>query len=59
MAKLLAYSRGHDVTSLEWSFKASSWAQGYKTFFMLNSAENEISSAYKKLNTINLNFFPA
>ena len=32
-------------------------AQGYKTFFMLNSAENEICSAYKKLNTKNVNFF--
>ena len=30
-----------------------------KLFFMLNSAENEICSAYKKLNTINLNFLPA
>ena len=28
-----------------------------KLFFMLNSAENEICSAYKKLNTNNLNFF--
>ena len=35
------------------------WARGHKTFFMLNSAENEICSAYKKLNTNNLNFFPA
>ena len=35
------------------------WAQGYKTFFMFNSAENEICSAYKKSNTINLNFLPA
>ena len=34
-------------------------AQGYKTFFMLNSAENEICSVYKKLNTVNLNFLPA
>ena len=34
-------------------------ARGYKTFFMLNSAENEIFSAYEKLNSINLNFFPA
>ena len=34
-------------------------ALGYKTFFMLNSAENEICSTYKKLNTNNLNFFPA
>ena len=34
-------------------------AQGYKTFFMLNSAENEICSAYKKLNTSTLNFLPA
>ena len=34
-------------------------ARGYKTFFMLNSAENEICFAYKKLNTINLNIFPA
>ena len=23
------------------------WPQGYKTFFMLNSVENEISTAYK------------
>ena len=29
-------------------------ACGYKTFFMLNSAENEICSAYRKLNTVNL-----
>ena len=35
------------------------WARGYKTFFMLNSAENEICSVYKKLNTNNLNLFPA
>ena len=28
-------------------------------FFKLNSAENEICSAYKKLNTSNLNFLPA
>ena len=35
----------------------ASWARGYKTFFMLNSAENEICSSYKKLNTTNLNFF--
>ena len=34
-------------------------ARGYKTFFMLNSAENEICSAYKKLNANNLYFFPA
>ena len=34
-------------------------ALGYKTFFMLNSAENEICSAYKQLNTNNLNFFLA
>ena len=34
-------------------------AWGYKTFFMLNSAENEICSAYEKLNTSNLNFLPA
>ena len=38
------------------SFKEQ--GQGYKAFFMLNSAENEICSAYKKLNTTNLNFFP-
>ena len=29
-----------------------------KIFFMLNSAENEICSANKKLNTSNLNFLP-
>ena len=34
-------------------------ARGYKTFFVLNSAENEICSAYEKINTNNLNFFPA
>ena len=28
------------------------WASGYKTFSMLNSAEHEICSAYKKLDTI-------
>ena len=33
------------------------WSRGYKTFFLLNSAENEICSTYKKLNTKNLNFF--
>ena len=31
--------------------------RGYKTFFMLNSVANEICSAFKKLNTNNLNFF--
>ena len=34
-------------------------ALGYKTFFMFNSAENEICSAYKKLNVNNLYFFLA
>ena len=40
-------------------FQPFSKACGYKTYFMLNSAENEIFSAYKKLITNNLNFFPA
>ena len=40
-------------------YKLLSRARGYKTFFMLNSAEYEICSAYKKLNTSNLNFLPA
>ena len=26
------------------------WPQGYKTFFMLNSAEHEISTAHKCIN---------
>ena len=34
-------------------------AWGCKTFFMLNSADNEICYVYKKLNTNNLNIFPA
>ena len=34
-------------------------ARGYKTVFMLNSAENEICSTSKQLNTNNLNFFHA
>ena len=29
------------------------WPWGYKTFFMLNSAEHEISVAHKKLNVEN------
>ena len=33
--------------------KISSWAQGYKTFFMLNSAEYEIFSANKYENANN------
>ena len=37
---------------------SATWARGYKTFFfILNSAENEICSAYKNINTNNLNFF--
>ena len=43
----------------KYPYKYLSWARGYKTSFMLNSAENEICSAYKKLNTVNLNFLPA
>ena len=27
----------------------NTWPRGYKTFFMLNSTEHEISTAYKKL----------
>ena len=33
------------------------WTRGNKTFFVLNSAENEICYAYKNINTNNLNFF--
>ena len=38
-------------------FGSASMAQGYKTSFMLNSAENKICSAYKQINTNNLNLF--
>ena len=37
--------------------KAESRALGYKTFSVLKSAENDICSAYKQLNTNNLIFF--
>ena len=33
--------------------------QGYKTFFMLNSTEHEISLGHQNKNTINLNCFHA
>ena len=39
------------------NYQSEVWARGYKTFFMLNSAENEICSTYKKLNANNLYFF--
>ena len=39
--------------------KEESWPRGNKTSLMLNSAENEICSAYKNINTNNLNFIPA
>ena len=45
------------LTQVVHSFPAN--PGGYKTFFMLNSAENEICFADKKLNTTNLNFFSA
>ena len=51
----------YSKNSIYLDFKCCSisiWTRCYKTFFMLNSAENEICSAYKKLNTNNLNFFP-
>ena len=35
----------------------ATWARGYKTFSMLNSAENEICPAYKIFNMNNLNWF--
>ena len=53
------------MNELEYSYSESrellprTGPRGYKTFFMLNSAENEICSTYKKLNTNNFNFFPA
>ena len=40
-----------------WLILRITWARGNKTFFILDSAENEICSAYKKLNTTILNFF--
>ena len=30
-----------------WIIQLSSWPRGYKTFFMLNSTEHEISTAHK------------
>ena len=33
------------------------WPQGYKTFFMLNSAEHEISNAYKYKNCRKFSIF--
>ena len=36
-----------------------SWARGYKTFFMLNSAEHEICPANKSQITDNCKFFHA
>ena len=33
------------------------WAQGYKTFFMLNSAEHEILNAHKYKNIKEFSFF--
>ena len=38
-------------------FAACSWPQGYKTFFMLNSTEQEIFSANKSQITNNCKFF--
>ena len=35
------------------------WARGYKTFFMLHSAEHEICPANKSQITNNCNFFSA
>ena len=32
-------------------FDAIGWPRGYKTFFMLNSTEHEISTAHKNKNT--------
>ena len=34
-------------------------ARGYKTFFVLNSAEHEISTAHRKLNAEKIIYFPA
>ena len=34
------------------------WAQGYKTFCMLNSVEHEILNAHKYKNIKNSSFFP-
>ena len=33
------------------------WPRGYKTFFMLNSTEHEISNAHKNKNIKKLGFF--
>ena len=48
---------GWNVAYLFYLVWARAW--GYKFIFMLNSAVNEFFSAYKKLNTRNLNFLPA
>ena len=54
-----AYSSSFQCGSLGCPDKQQilSRAQGNKTFFMLNSTENEICSAHKKINTNDLNFY--
>ena len=37
----------------------TTWPQGYKTFFMLNSAEHEILDAHKSNNIKKFGFFQA
>ena len=39
--------------------KEAVWAQGYNTFFILNSAEHEILSAHKYKNIKKLSIFQA
>ena len=45
------YSKTLEIQSTSLTGMRSSWPQGYKTFFKLNSAENEICFVIKKLNT--------
>ena len=39
------------------SAEQAAWTQGYKTFFMLNSAEHEILNAHKYKNINKLSIF--
>ena len=40
-------------------YNLGTWARGYKTVFMLNSAEHEISNAHKYKNIKKLSIFQA
>ena len=48
----LIVANSNDV-NLKYTCKLQVWPQGYKTFFMLNSAEHEIFSANKYENANN------